>query len=204
MKITVTSLIYSLLFTVVCLSAKAQSLPDTLRIGIGVEGATTTGIFGTKTNTAVGGTAASAYSAGVGVSLRADFPIKEHLYVTANVGYNNFFTSSNSTNSQQAIITVPLPNFETIPLKLGVKIFIGNKFYFQGEAGETLLANKKALYAVYSNAFTYAPQFGLLMPLKKKHTYIDAGIRFESFQSFYKDNATNDFWAAHVTYTFNL
>ena len=204
MKITLRSLIYSLLFTIICLSAKSQTLPDTLRIGIGGEFAATTGIFGTKTNAGNGQTPVSAYSGGAGVSIRADYPIKEHLYVTANVGYTNYFKSSASGTSQQAIFGTTLPNLATIPLKLGLKIFIGNKFYFQGEGGETLIANKKDLYAVYGNAFTYSPQLGLLMPLKKKHTYIDAGIRFESFQSFYHDNATNDFWAAHVTYTFNL
>ncbi|MDB4924849.1 hypothetical protein [Mucilaginibacter sp.] len=204
MKTALKSLIYSLFFIATCLTANAQSYVDTLRIGAGVEGMSGNGTFGTGINTAVAATGSSAYKYGAGVFLHADVPLIEHFNLTVSAGYNTFFTTSNIGTSQQAITGTTLPNFETIPLKLGIKWFIGKTFYFQGEAGETLLANKAALYAVYSNAFTWSPQLGVLVPLKKKRTYIDGGIRYENFQSFYNDGTKNSFWAIHIAYAFNL
>jgi len=206
MKITLKPLAWSLLFISFCFTANAQSLPisDSLRIGVSAEGATATGIFGTGVNTSNGGTAATAYQYGAGISLRFDYPINKSFYVTANAGYSVFFPTADAQGSQQVILNTTIPTFQTIPLKLGVKWFTGNRFYFQGEVGETLLANKAQLYALNSYAFTWSPQVGLLFPLKKRHTYIDGGIRFESFASFYNDGATNDFWAIHIAYMFNL
>jgi hypothetical protein len=206
MKITLKTFAWSLFFISFCFAANAQLLPiaDSLRIGIGAEAATATGIFGTGVNTPNGGTAASAYQYGTGISLRFDYPINKSFYATANAGYTVFFPTADARNGQQVISNTTIPSFQTIPLKLGVKWFTGSSFYFQGEVGETLLANKAQLYALYSYAFTWSPQLGLLLPLKKKHTYIDAGLRFESFASFYNDSAVNDFWAIHIAYMFNL
>ncbi len=61
----------------------------------------------------------------------------------------------------------------------------------------------KEVYALNNYAFTYAPQIGILFPLKK-HSYIDAGIRYEGVSHFYNDNKTASFWGAHIAYEFNL
>ena len=206
MKITLKALIYSFLFVCLGSAAKAQILiPDSLRIGVGLEATSTLGTdFGTNVNTTSGGTAKSAYNYGVGASLRVDVPVLSKLYVTATAGYVSFLPSKDGASSQQALTGVSLPNFNTIPLKLGVKLLIGNRFYVHGEAGETLLANKKELYAIYSNSFTWAPEIGMVFPLKKRHTYIDGGIRVETTSSFYNDSNHNSFWALHLTYAFNL
>ncbi len=208
MKITLKPLTWSLLFIGFCFTANAQSrtIADSLRIGVSLEAASGTGIFGTGVNTASGGTAtpATAYQYGTGISMRFDYPINHSFYVTANAGYSIFFPTADGQSGQQVILNTTIPGFQTIPLKLGVKWFTGNRFYFQGEVGETLLANKAQLYGLYSTAFTWSPQVGLLFPLKKRHTYIDGGVRFESFASFYNDGAVNDFWAIHIAYMFNL
>lgn len=207
MKITLKALIYSLLLIGFGSAAKAQlNVPDSLRIGIGAEiASTTTTNFGTGVITPPGGTAASAYSYGAGVSLRVDIPVLSKLGVTVSAGYTSFFANGNAQYSQQAITGASLPNFNVIPLKLGIKAFIGgDRFYVQGEAGETLIANKAAVYATYTNSFTWAPGLGLVLPLKKRHTYIDGGIRLENTASFYNAKNTNTFWALHVAYAFNL
>lgn len=207
MKSTLKTLVYTLLFIFIGTAAKAQlSVPDSLRIGIGGELFSTTGSnFGTDVNVPVNGEAASAYSYGTGLALRVDVPVLSGLFVTASAGYNTYFTTKNANKSQQALTNGGLPNFNTIPIKLGLKVFIGgDRFYAHGELGETLLANKKALYAMYSNAFTWSPGIGLIFPLQKRHTYIDGGIRFESAQTFYNNKTTNNFWALHVAYAFNL
>lgn len=207
MKITLKALIYSFLFICLGSTAKAQlNVPDSLRIGVGAEIVSTTNTnFGTGVITPAGGTASSAYSYGAGVSLRVDIPVLTKLGVTVSAGYTSFFPNSNSQNSQQAVAGTNLPNFNIIPLKLGVKAFIGgDRFYVHGEVGETLLANKAALYATYTNSFTWAPGLGLVLPLKKHHTYIDAGIRVENTASFYTSDNINTFWALHIAYAFNL
>jgi hypothetical protein len=207
MKNTFKTLVYTLLFLFIGSAANAQlTVPDSLRIGIGGELFSTTGsAFGTDVNIAGGAEAASAYNYGSGLSLRVDIPVLSGFLLTASAGYNTYFKSKNAGNSQQALTNGSLPNFNTIPLKIGLKVFIGgDRFYAHGEVGETLLANKKALYAMYSNAFTWSPGVGLMFPLKKHHTYIDGGIRFESTQTFYNNNNTNNFWALHVAYAFNL
>jgi hypothetical protein len=205
MKTILKPLILSLLFTGICFMAKAQSLPDTIRIRVGGELASANGIFGVAVNTPASGTASSAYSIGAGASLAVDYPITEHWYITASAGYTNYFKSSSVNTSEQAVNGVSSPNFETIPLKLGLKIVLGNRLYVQGEIGETFLANKTALYAIYNNAFTYSPNVGVIIPLKKKRTYIDGGIRFESMtQSYYNNTMVSSFWALHVAYAFNL
>jgi hypothetical protein len=207
MKITLKTLVYSFLFIFISSAAKAQlSVPDSLRIGIGGELFSTTGSnFGTDVNVPANSEAGAAYNYGAGVSLRVDIPVISSLFVTASAGYNTYFKSKNADKSQQAITNGSLPNFNTIPLKVGLKVFIGgDRFYAHGEVGETLLANKKALYAIYSNSFTWSPGIGLIFPLQKRHTYIDGGIRFESASTFYNNKTTNNFWALHVAYAFNL
>lgn len=207
MKVTLKAFVYSLIFVLFGTAAKAQlTVPDSLRIAIGGEVLSATGNrFGTGVNIPAAGEAASAYSYGAGLSLRVDIPVLSGVLVTASAGYNRYFTTAKGANSQQAISNIKLPNFNTIPLKLGVKVFIGgDRFYGQAEVGETFLANKKALYAMYGNAFTWSPGFGIMFPLKKRHTYIDGGIRYESFQTFYNDDSKNGFWGLHVAYAFNL
>ncbi|HEY9534707.1 MAG TPA: hypothetical protein VIQ77_09230 [Mucilaginibacter sp.] len=207
MKITFKALVYAVAFTCFFSAAKAQIIiPDSVRIGLGASIASTNGNnFGVAVNKAIGDDAKSAYNFGAGLALNVDVPIFSSMYITASAGYMSFFKTANASKSQQAIAGINTPNFNTIPLKLGYKFIIGNRFYVNAEAGETLLANKKALYAMYGNAFTWSPSIGLLMPFTKHHhQYIDASLRYESTQTFYNDNNLNNFWALRVTYAFNL
>lgn len=209
MKITFKAFVYALVFTCFCSAAKAQIIiPDSVRIGFGVNLASTTGnSFGVGVNKAIGDDAKSAYNFGAGVSLNVDIPaiLLSNMYVTASAGYMSFLKSGNASKSQQAITGKKTPDFNTIPVKLGLKYIIGNRFYVNAEAGETFLANKNQLYAMYGNAFTWAPSIGLVMPFKKHHhQYIDANLRYESTETFYNDGGKNNFWALRVTYAFNL
>jgi hypothetical protein len=190
---TFKTLLYSLLFTSLSMAANAQrSVPDSVRISVGLDAGIPNGDFG------------KSYSALIGASLHVDIPVTKKIYVTASAGYNMFPASSASGyTNPQSIFNVTPPDFKTIPLKVGIKYFLIGGFYAQGEVGETLLANKKDLYALYGNAFTYAPQLGMLFRLKNQ-MYIDGGVRYEGVSSFYNDNSKFSFWAAHVSFAFNL
>ncbi|HWZ36198.1 MAG TPA: hypothetical protein VNW51_08575, partial [Mucilaginibacter sp.] len=128
MKITFKAFVYVVVFTCFCSAAKAQIIvPDSLRIGLGLNLASTVGNgFGVGVNTPAGGEAKSAYNFGGGLTLHVDVPVFPSMYVTASAGYISFLKSGNASNSQQAIEGVPIPNLNTIPLKLGYKFIIGN------------------------------------------------------------------------------
>lgn len=188
---TFKTLLFSLLLTGLSFAATAQrSIPDTLRIGAGLEGGIINGDFGAQ------------YKAVIGASVRIDYPITRKLYITANAGYS-MYTAASGYKGTDAITGVQAADFKTIPLKLGVKYFLFSGFYAQGEVGQTLLTNKKEVYAIYKNSLTVAPQFGMLFRLKNR-TYIDGGIRYEAVSSFYNSKTGYNFWGAHVTYAFNL
>jgi len=209
MKITFKALVYAIVFTCFCSVAKAQIIiPDSVRIGVGLNVASTTGnSFGVAVNKAIGDEAKSAYNFGAGVSLNVDIPayLLSNLYVTASAGYMSFLKSGNASKSAQAIEGIKTPNFNMIPVKLGLKYIIGNRFYVNAEAGESFLANKQQLYAIFNNAFTWSPSIGLVMPFTNHHhQYIDANLRYESTKTFYNDNNLNNYWSLRVTYAFNL
>src|SRR5476651_2106866 len=189
MKAIFDPLICVALFLSVSLNVLAQIPSDTSRLAIGIDGGVPVGSINTR------------YIASAGASIRFDYPISRRSYITASVGYNNFFLGNGATTTQQAILNVPVPTLQTMPLKLGYKYYLVNSFYVQGEMGETLILNKTAEYATNSYAFTYAPQIGILFKLKKHPgNFIDAGIRYEGVSSFYNDSDKYNFWAAHISY----
>jgi hypothetical protein len=192
MKTTFIKLFFLLSFIVFSFGAMAQAVPDTMRLAIGFDAGYPVGSISTR------------YILSAGGSIRLDVPFSKRSYITASIGYNNFFLANGSTTTQQAILNVPVPTLQTMPIKIGYKYFLIKTFYVQGEVGETLLLNKAAEYATNSYAFTYSPQIGMIFKLKKRHNYIDAGVRYEGVSSFYNDSDKYNFWAVHISYAFNL
>jgi hypothetical protein len=188
---------YKKLFILIALisftyAAKAQysAVPDTARITFGPDISLPVGTFG------------DSYKYGAGASVQLDVPLSTQLYVTGNVGYTMFSASSSSSNPNY-ILNVKAPNMSAAPLKLGLKFYLIRTFYIQGEAGETLLLNRTAVYGIDASAFTWAPQIGILFKLKN-HNFIDGGIRWQKTQSFYGDSNYNTFWGFRAAYGFNL
>jgi hypothetical protein len=190
MKTTFKTLFYLLLFVSLSFSARAQYIPDSLRIGVGIQ--TVLPIY-----------VNNSYNSGLGFYLHADVPIGRKSYITGSVGYNVLFPAPNTGTNPDAIVNVKQNNLETIPLKIGYKLFIIKMVYVQGEVGETLVANKSQVYATNSTAFTYSPRIGGLIRIKK-HSYVDVGVGYEGVSSFYNDNTKYNFWSIHASYAFNL
>ena len=179
-----------LLFISLSIGASAQSIPDTTRINIGLSAGLPIALD-------------KMYTYNVGAFLQVDYPLTKNLYVTGSAGYNNLFASPDFATTPGGILNVKAANMQTVPLKIGIKLFAIRHFYIAAEAGQTLLVNKAQVYALKNNAFTFSPHVGMLFFLKK-HQYIDAGIRYEAVSTFYNDSANYGFWAAHVAYAFNL
>ncbi len=192
MEITFKKGLVLLAFICFTLGAKAQysAVPDTARLSIGIDGALTSGGFKDQ------------YKGGIGASIQYDLPLSEHLYVTGNVGYLNLFANNSSSNPNY-IVNVKSSNMGVAPIKVGLKLFIIRTFYIQGEAGEALLLNKNAVYALNSTAFTYDGQMGILFR-RTKRSYIEAGIKYSLQQSYFGDGNYGIMWGARVAYAFNL
>ncbi len=190
MKAIFNTLAALVLFVSLSISASAQSIPDTVRLNIGLSAGLPIAL-------------GDMYTFNAGAYLQADYPLTKHLYVTGSAGYNTLFASSKFSTTPSGIMNVKAANMQTVPLKIGIKLFAIRHFYIAGEVGQTILLNRSAVYAPKSNAFTFSPGAGMLFFLKK-HNYIDAGIRYEAASTFYNDNANYGFWAAHVAYAFNL
>jgi hypothetical protein len=191
MKTIVNTLTCLILFVSLSFCARAQAVPDTARLAIGIEAGLPEGNINLR------------YTTSLGASARFDLPISKKSFLTASVGFNNFFLADASTTTQTAILNVPVQTLKTMPIKIGYKYFLAKHFYTQLEMGETLLLNQTAEYATKSYAFTYAPQIGMMFPLKN-HNFIDAGVRYEFVSSFYNDSDKYNFWGVHISYSFKL
>jgi hypothetical protein len=192
MKANFYTLIALLTFLSLSLRSSAQFIPDTARMAVGMDvGLPVASISGR-------------YALSLGGSIRFDYPISKHGYVTAGVGYDVFLLGDGALTTQQAILNVPIQPLQTMAFKLGYKYYFLKSLYIQGEAGQTLLVNKNAVYATSSYAFTFAPQIGALIKMKRSHNYVDAGVRYEGVSSFYNDTDKYNFWALHISYSFDL
>ncbi len=178
-NITIT-ITLSVLSTVAKAQVKSGTQDKGARLSVGVETGLPTGKFNTGTQWNLGG------------SVQADFNVvKRVLFVTANAGYNNFFTQKNTKG-----------NIQMIPVKVGVKYFPARNLYVQAEGGVSFIANKSGINADKSAVFVYAPQVGYLIPLGKGN-YIDAGLRFESNSKFYKNGNQANFFGLRLAYAFD-
>lgn len=177
-------------FAVFSTAVMAQPVPDTTRINIGLSAGLPIAL-------------GNMYNYNAGAFLQVDYPLTKTLFVTGSAGYNTLFASPNFSTTPGGILGVKAANMQTVPLKLGIKLFAIRHFYIAGEVGQTLLVNRSQVYALKNNAFTFSPHVGMLFFLKNRQ-YIDAGIRYEAVSTFYNDKANYGFWAAHIAYAFNL
>ncbi|RZA00943.1 MAG: hypothetical protein EOP47_12485 [Sphingobacteriaceae bacterium] len=190
MKVLFNKLSAFIFFAVFSTAVLAQPVPDTMRVNVGITAGLPIALN-------------DMYTHNLGGFLQVDYPLTRTLYVTGSAGYNTLFASPNFSTTPGGILGVKAANMQTVPLKIGIKLFTIRHFYLKGEVGQTLLLNKAAVYAPKSNAFTFSPGAGMLFFLKN-HTYIDGGIRYEAVSSFYNDKANYGFWSAHIAYAFNL
>lgn len=191
MKTTFKISALALAFAALSFGAKAQSTTTStttnsgVRLSIGVDAGIPVGSFN------------DTHSWNLGGSVQADLPVAKQLFVTVNAGYDNFFGKSIVNSS------LNYTDIHLIPVKAGLKYFLVENLYVQGEAGASFLANKKDLGATKSTAFVYAPQVGVLFPVGGK-SFIDAGIRFEGNSAFVDNGKSLNLIGLRLAYAFGL
>lgn len=145
----------SLLIAFIFLFAKANAQMRESKLGIGVEVGFPMSSFGDDAKYGLGG------------SLLFQQPLAADLNLTINVGYLRF-------NGNQTFANLRYRQ-SFLPIKGGVRYFLGQYFYGGGEIGAILPATSGE-----STAFTYGPNLGLEVPLSDKNS-IDVGLRYEGW-----------------------
>ncbi|MBB6269636.1 hypothetical protein HDF26_000063 [Pedobacter cryoconitis] len=145
------------------------------------------------------GSLSDGYKFGFGGSLLFQTPIAPKLNFTASAGYLNFVGKNDvqyiSFNSNGIDIqTGKNPNAGAVPVKVGVRYFIADKFYAGGEVGAAFLTGDGA-----ATAFAYSPNIGFELPLANKNA-IDLGVKYEGWS---KDSSIG-FFGLRVAYNFGL
>ncbi|RKR81401.1 hypothetical protein BDD43_1547 [Mucilaginibacter gracilis] len=190
MKTTFKISALALAFAALSFGAKAQTTSTAttttnsgIRLSIGVDAGVPVGNF------------SDAYNWNLGGSVQADIPVVKQLFVTVNAGYDNFFGKT--------VSGVSATNIQLIPVKAGLKYFLIDNLYIQGEAGASFLTNKSDFRGANSTLFTYAPQVGIQFPVSGK-SFIDAGVRFEGNSALVDNGNKLNFIGLRLAYGFGL
>ena len=146
-------------------SAKAQTIvPNKWRFGVGVEGGLVTGDAHDASNLELGGTA------------RLQYGFSKNLALTLTSGYYNFFGKSYDAAGDK------YQSLGMVPIKAGIKYFVGSNFYVAGEAGVGI---ETKTFATQGEVDDYSDQTHtklLLSPgigYAEKHW--DIGVRYENY-----------------------
>jgi hypothetical protein len=114
----------------------------------------------------------SIYNIGFGGSGKAEVPIAGPVSLTVTAGYTSLYFKKSLIGSTQSQDPSGF-----VPLKAGIKYYISEGFYLEGEAGTAMETNynKNKLFA-----FAIGP--GFLLPINK-YSAIDLGFRYENWGS---------------------
>jgi hypothetical protein len=115
----------------------------------------------------------SAYNFGYGASGKLEIPVASAISLNITSGYHRFGYKS------FAISGYSKPDADSfVPLKGGVKYYIDERFYTEGELGTVFNNNTQNA----GNLFTYSLGTGFLLPLgENKSNMLDIGLRFEDW-----------------------
>ena len=100
------------------------------------------------------------YSVGLGADARLQYDVSKKTSLAFTTGYTHFFKDN-------------LPDDGFIPLKMGFKSFLGNKFYVLGEAGAAL-----GVINDTGNTFLWTPGIGYAT------RHIDLSVRYENYNEY--------------------
>jgi opacity protein-like surface antigen len=148
------------------------------KLGIGAEFAFPMGDFG------------DGYKLGYGGSLTYQHPIASNLNLTGNAGYLDFTGKEVSVMG----VTFKNPSIGFIPVKAGLRYFLAENIFVNGELG-AVFSTKSGV----GTAFAYSPGIGVEFPVADKST-IELGGRYEGWSN----NGTSSFIGLRLAYNFGL
>ncbi|WP_460678987.1 hypothetical protein [Mucilaginibacter koreensis] len=164
---------------------KAQSTTpaNQIRFGIGVEGFVPTGNLHDVSNVGIGGTA------------RVQYGVNQNVALMLTAGYYNAF--GKQVPYLNGVSDVKYPSVGIVPVKAGIKGYLGSGFYLSGEVG-----------AGFETRDVYARPDGskdtklILAPgLGYSFKHIDIGARYENFSG---QNNNYGMAALRVAYGFGI
>lgn len=164
------------------LAANAQTKDPAMsgsKIGVGADFAFPMGDFG------------DAYNFGVGGSLNFQAPIASKLNFVGEAGYLKF----TGKEFNEMGLSFKYPSVGFVPLKAGVRYFLAENFYAQGQVGAAIATGDDAS----GTAFLYAPSLGVEFPVADKMA-IDFGARYEGWSK----NGTSSFIGLRAALNFGL
>lgn len=145
------------------------------------------------------GNLSDGYKFSVGGSLLFQTPIANKLNFTASAGYLNLLGKSNVqylalNNNGFYFDQADVPNAGVVPVKVGARYFISERFYAGGEVGAALFTGEDG-----GTAFAYSPGIGFELPLANKNA-IDLSAKYEGWSK----NSSVSFFGLRVAYNFGL
>ena len=190
--IAAASIAVASLFSANIVKAQSATPANAWRFGIGIEGMAPTGNLHNISNAGLGGTA------------RLQYGINNNLALTITSGYYNFFGKENTyeipSGTTVTRVTQKNVDFGIVPVKAGLKAYIGDGFYVAGEVGagfETKDAyrGRTGDYNEKATKLILAPGVGY------SWTNVDLGVRYENFSG---NNNNYGMVAARLAYGFKL
>ncbi|CAM3647490.1 outer membrane beta-barrel protein [Mucilaginibacter galii] len=190
--IAAASIAVASLFSANVVKAQSATPANAWRFGIGIEGMAPTGNLHNISNAGLGGTA------------RLQYGINNNLALTITSGYYNFFGKENTyeipSGTTVTRVTQKNVDFGIVPVKAGLKAYIGDGFYVAGEVGagfETKDAyrGRTGDYNEKATKLILAPGVGY------SWSNVDLGVRYENFSG---NNNNYGMVAARLAYGFKL
>ena len=161
-------------------SAKAQDpAMSGPKLGVGVEFGFPMGDFGDVRDFGVGG------------SLLYQHPIANKLNFTGSAGYLSF-TGKEFTSPLGGTVKLDAAGF--IPVKAGLRYFLAENIFVNGEVGAVFGTQDGA-----GTAFAYSPGIGVEFPVADKST-LELGGRYEGWSK----NGTSSFIGLRAAWNFGL
>ncbi|WP_207495545.1 outer membrane beta-barrel protein [Aridibaculum aurantiacum] len=144
-------------------------------LGVGLDVGVPTGDFNNTQKIGIGGTADFGYNVGTGTAL------------TLTVGYISF--------SGDEVGTFKYPAVNTIPIKAGVRYFVGPGLYLEPQLGYTSISTPNSNTSG-TGGFTYAAKAGYRIS-----NSLDLSARYEGIS---RNNANLNFLGFRLGYNFRL
>ena len=168
------------LFAANTVSAQTTTPANAWRLGIGVEAGVPTGVLKDGSNFGLGGTA------------RLQYGINNSTAFTLTSGYYNFFAKSYDLPGGGSIKGEDLG---MIPVKAGIKAYVGSGFYVGGEVGAGFETKARYANGDKDTKLILSPGVGY------SWSNVDLGVRYENFSG---QNLNYGMVAARLAYGFKL